>query len=141
MSDDSRLGAAFRSADYCVEHDGETRILNIGLPAPPALAAWIERHNGRRPAWLITAYNPGGEPRDDAANRAHAWVLTETLERCAIRRLSATNRDPAGNWPDEPGWLVAGLEEGRARHLARRFGQAAIVAVRATQVDLLWCTP
>ncbi|WP_423820753.1 DUF3293 domain-containing protein [Salinisphaera sp. SPP-AMP-43] len=116
----------------------QTITLNLGHPTPATLAQWVSRHNDTVPAWLITAYNPGGEVASDADNHAREHALAQLLERNELRCLRAVNRDTGGNWPNEPGWLVAGLEEGMARSLGRRFGQAAIVSVQVQSVDLIW---
>lgn len=134
----SDLNNVFANTDYCVEHPDETVTLHLNQPTPKVLAEWIAAHNGPAPAWLITAYNPGGEAAPGADNRARHARLDTLLARHGLRRLAAVNRDRSGDWPDEPGWLVAGLEEGMARSLAQRFGQAAIVAVDRHRVGLLW---
>ncbi|KEZ77009.1 DUF3293 domain-containing protein [Salinisphaera hydrothermalis] len=134
----TELSDAFESTDYCAEYQNETVTLNLYHPTPAGLAAWIEGHNGPTPAWLITAYNPGGEAASDRDNRARESLLDNLLDRAGLACLPAVNRDTAGSWPNEPGWLVAGLEEGMARQLGRRFGQAALVAVDRERVDLIW---
>lgn len=132
------LNDAFESTDYCVQYQGDTVTLKLYQPTPEPLAGWVSAHNDAAPAWLITAYNPGGEAASETDNRARQYVLDALLDRHGLERLAAVNRDTGGDWPNEPGWLVAGLEEGRARHLARRFGQAALVAVDRERVDLVW---
>lgn len=134
----SDLNDVFASTDYCVEYHGQTITLNLYQPTPTALAEWVSARNGAAPAWLITAYNPGGEAASEADNRARQYVLDTLLDRHGVDRLAAVNRDTAGDWPNEPGWLVAGLEEGMARNMAQRFGQVAIVAVDRKRVDLVW---
>lgn len=136
----SELDAAFRAAAYRVDLDGTQCVLRIGAPPPCALADWIARRTGATPAWLITACNPRGQRVSDAANRGRSLVLTQLIARSGLHNLAAVNRDPAGAWPDEPGWLIAGLEEGRARDLARRFDQAALVAVTPANCTLVWIT-
>ena len=138
MRERNELSNAFESTDYCVEHQGENVVLNLYRATPATLAEWISARNGAAPAWLITAYNPGGEAAAEADNRARHYVLDTLLDRHGFDRLAAVNRDTGGDWPNEPGWLVAGMEEGMARNLARRFGQVAIVAVDRQRVDLVW---
>lgn len=138
MRSPAELTPAFETTDYCVEHSGKTNRLKLYQAPPAALADWIAGRNAATPAWLITACNPGGQAISEALNRARADRLAALLDRQGLRRLPAINRDTAGSWPDEPGWLVTGLEEGIARSLAQRFSQAAIVAVSRELIDLVW---
>ncbi|MGN8157247.1 DUF3293 domain-containing protein [Salinisphaera sp. RV14] len=138
MRQRSELSNTFQSTDYCVEYRGENIVLNLYRATPATLADWVSVRNGATPAWLITAYNPGAEAAAAVDNRARHQVLDTLLKRRGFDRLAAVNRDTAGDWPNEPGWLVAGMEEGMARNLARRFGQVAIVAVDRARVDLVW---
>lgn len=134
------LTAAFEATDYCVDYQKQIFILHPGCPPLDAISSWVAAHNGAAPAWLITACNPGGEAISEIKNRALVETLDAQLNRAGLHCLTAVNRDPTGNWPDEPSRLIAGLEEGMARTLARRFGQAAIVAVRHNSVELAWET-
>ncbi|HET7315338.1 DUF3293 domain-containing protein [Salinisphaera sp.] len=138
MREPTELTPAFESTDYCVEHRDETITLKLYQRTPQPLADWIAHYNGDTPAWLITAYNPGGEAVDAADNRARQYLLDALLDRHGLHCLPAVNRDTGGQWPNEPGWLVAGLEEGMARNLARRFGQAAVVSVSRETSSLIW---
>lgn len=141
MRSQSELNSAFHETDYCVEYDEQTITLNLGQPTPDKLAEWVRRHSGDTPAWLITAYNPGGEAAADTDNHAREHVLAQLLDRDELRCLRAVNRDTGGDWPNEPGWLVAGMEEGMARGLGRRFGQAALVSVAPAGLGLVWIAP
>ena len=55
--------------------------------------------------------------------------LRSRLKQDAIRWLPAVNRDPKGQWPDEPGALLidCGLEYARA--LGQRYAQNAMLAL------------
>lgn len=138
MRSKTELAGAFAATDYRVEHGGRVITLHLGEPPPSQLVDWIVAWAGSSTAWLITGCNPGAEMVSRAENEARCRVLGTMLNRSGVSRLPAVNHDPKGLWPDEPGWLVAGLEEGMARNLARRFGQAAIVAVRAGDANLIW---
>lgn len=133
------LNAAFMAARYCIEYEENTITLSPERPTPAELRPWLARHAGRGSAWLVTAFNPGGELAPVSQNRARMWLLDMLLSRAGSTCLPATGKDPSGHWPDEPGWLAAGLEEGYSRCLATRLGQAAILAVNDKTSTLLWC--
>ncbi|MBY0334974.1 MAG: DUF3293 domain-containing protein, partial [Acetobacteraceae bacterium] len=89
----------------------------------PALEALL-RGWGAREAAFLTAWNPWGRPRGDAANaRAHARLLGET------RRLRR-----ATGWCGTREWreltLLLAADPRRIATLARRHRQAAVVHLR-----------
>ncbi|GAB3683544.1 DUF3293 domain-containing protein [Salinisphaera aquimarina] len=137
MTDD--IQTLFASACYRVTLPSGFADLRIDAPCPDTLACWLARHAGSTPAWLITAHNPRAQLLDASVNRARATVLEHYATTRHLVALECVNQDPADAWPDEPGLLIAGLEEGMARALGRRFAQLAIVEVRIAQsVRLLW---
>ncbi|MES1942329.1 hypothetical protein T5B8_18913 [Salinisphaera sp. T5B8] len=127
MSDDLR--AAFEATDYRVFLDGDSHVLRIGAPCPEPIARWLTHRAFTDCAWLVTAYNPDAEQIDEASNRARDALLRDWADRRASAWLETVNQDPSGEWPDEPGVLVAGIEEGEVQSLARRLDQAAIVLI------------
>jgi len=128
---------AFRHTLYCVNAHESMHTLHIGRPCPPALVDWIARY--ARTAWLITADNPRAEPLDEAINQTRRQLLETWTRTRALACLACVNQDPLGGWPDEHGLLIAGIQEGSARALGRRFGQLAIVAVSGNRpVELVW---
>lgn len=137
MSDD--LGAAFETARYRVFIGDGSHVLAIGAPCPQPIATWISRHASGHCAWLVTAHNPNAEQIDAERNRARHTLLRAWATRRAGGWLETVNEDPDNHWPDEPGVLAIGIDEGEVRAQARRFGQAAIVAVPAEgPVTLVW---
>ena len=133
------LNAAFEAARYRVFLAGESHVLHIGAPCPEALHDWLSDQAFASCAWLITAFNPNAEQIDAERNHARDAVLRDWAARRASVWLETVNEDPNGDWPDEPGVLVADIEEGEVRAMARRLGQAAIVAVLANNVaTLVW---
>jgi len=137
MSDD--LQSAFEATHYRVFLDDDSHVLEIGALCPEPVTEWISRHAGARCAWLITGYNPDAQPIDDARNRARDRLLREWAHTRANAWLETVNEDPGRHWPNEPGVLLAGIEEGEVRATARRFGQAAIVVVPvAAAIQLIW---
>jgi hypothetical protein len=137
------LKQAFAATRYQVALDGKWLTLTTGAPCPEPLAAWL-RAQGSPIAWLITAYNPGARMLAATTNAARHAVLRDWVAQRGLACLDSVNVDPTQKWPsdpwpDEPGLLIAGLEEDLARALAGRFGQLAMLAVRPdAPVALVW---
>lgn len=118
------LIAAFTAAEYLVETEAGPIAFRLGRTTP-ALDRVL---HGRRWA-VITAHNPDGRLQSRRHNAAAHGRLRQALERLAPATcVPACNRDPAGDWPDEPGWLFTPAEITEVDRLARRFGQRATVA-------------
>jgi hypothetical protein len=121
------LATAFAAAEYLVEAGDETLRVRIGRRHPR-----LDARTGGRAWALVTAFNPGARRQPEAANHAADAALARRLRR---RRpdvlLRCRNRDPAGRWPDEPGWLFAPATAAEADRVGREFGQAAVVYARA----------
>jgi hypothetical protein len=118
-----RIAAAFRAADYIVGTGDAACRVRIGRRHPA-----LDERVGHRPWSIVTAFNPGARRRDDDANRASDAALRRQLDALAPAVLiRCTNRDPAGDWPDEPSWLFAPADADAADALAAAHGQAAIV--------------
>ncbi|ERJ19959.1 hypothetical protein SSPSH_001134 [Salinisphaera shabanensis E1L3A] len=137
MSDDLR--GAFEATDYRVFLDNESHVLHIGAPCPEPLSDWLAHRAFTQCGWLITAYNPKAEQIDAACNQARDALLRAWAQRRAAAWLETVNEAPNGGWPDEPGVLVAGIEEGEIRAMGRRLDQAALVQIAAADsIELVW---
>ncbi|MES1933742.1 hypothetical protein T35B1_14110 [Salinisphaera shabanensis T35B1] len=136
---DTDLNAAFEATRYRVFLAGESHVLHIGAPCPEPLNDWLSDRAFASCGWLITAFNPNAEQIDAERNAARDALLRDWAARRASAWLATVNEDPHGDWPDEPGVLVAGIEEGEVRAMARRLAQAAIVCVAArSAASLVW---
>lgn len=100
-------------------------MLRIGVPSP-ALADWLKSVGSRHFA-VLTAYNPASCPLPPAVNAERQAILQARLAAGSWPLCAGVNRDPAGEWPDEPSLLVAGMPLAMARALAGEFGQNALV--------------
>ena len=94
------------------------------------------RRHGWRDWAFITAWNPRSHPlpawRNDYRQRRLARLFPLALVGAGI------GEDP--DWPGEESLCVLGLSAGRARRIARLFGQNAIVAgTRGGAARLIWC--
>ncbi|MDT8410047.1 MAG: DUF3293 domain-containing protein [Wenzhouxiangellaceae bacterium] len=95
----------------------------------PALPAWF----------IVTAFNPHGRLQSMRCNRhAHARLSARLENKVQNLVLPTCHRDPSGQWPDEPGWLVACSDPHDGVALAREFDQLAIVAGCQHRAAELW---
>ena len=118
------LVAAFTAAEYIVDAPEAAIVIRVGEKNPG-----LDRLLGERPWAVITAHNPDGRACSAESNSAAQRVLEQDLRRSRPSTLlPVCNRDPAGNWPDEPAWLFTPRTIEQADRLAQRFGQRAILA-------------
>jgi len=128
---------AFHDAAYDVYHNEAYERVHISCPCPPRLAQWIAPHG--KTAWLITADNPGTARLGEHVNTARRHMLGTWVRTRGFACRPCVNRDLSGDWPDEHGLVILGIEEGRARALGQRFGQWAMVAIGPERpVELIW---
>ncbi|MGY1424952.1 DUF3293 domain-containing protein [Lysobacter sp. A289] len=120
--DPIELSAAYASARYVVKLDGDTLPLQVGHHAADLEAYWPAKRY-----LFITAWNPASEPRSDTANTAADVVLETRLDAIGAARLRAWAEAPDGGW-QEPGWLLADIDDNTVDRLASEFGQAAVLA-------------
>lgn len=121
----AHLHRAYRAAEYRV---GAVR-LRIGRRSAALdglFGVW-----GRRVAVLLTAWNPRSRRRPEGIN-------TRMMDRLGtwLRRVAVTPAESGeGRWRETQ--LCAACAPAWAARLARRFGQAAIVVLRAGQAPRL----
>ncbi|MEE4639196.1 MAG: DUF3293 domain-containing protein [Wenzhouxiangella sp.] len=124
--------AAYRAARYRVETAFD---LAIDVPSS-ALAGW-QADRGVACSALITACNPASHAQSERRNQAANRQLQSELSRRKLVFSQTLALDPEDRWPDEPGFLIAGLAREAAAALGRRFGQNAIVWVGADAIPRL----
>lgn len=131
------LQAAFLETAYHVVVADKTCILQIGQDHPEFDAILVQFGQA---AWaIVTAYNPGAQTLSEQENvlraeRLRLAALNQGWLVCPARNVAAR-----GDWPDEPGLLLAGCGEAAARQLARAFGQLAFVCGEIGQrARLVW---
>ena len=116
--------AAYEAAEYRIEVDPPI-VLRIGQPNE-ALAR-LMAGKGMSTAAFLTACNPLGQMLGVADNATRTAALGAELERFAPQVLPARGVDPAGRWPDEPGFLALGCPPAIIEALGRRHRQNAVV--------------
>jgi hypothetical protein len=125
----TRLAKAFAASRYEVAG----AVLRVG--GRRGVDALLARLRAREAA-LLTAWNPLGRRRPEGANRHAQRALDTALHHVAT--LPAASG--LGAWREE--MRAVALPWARALRLARRFRQAAILALRrGAPARLLWCRP
>jgi hypothetical protein len=133
---DPRLLAAYTAADYEIQAP-DPFTLHVGEASAPLMA--LHRLFGVDCSVVATAFNPGSERRDAQANALANQRLMDAVTEHGWLHMAAINRDPHGDWSDEPGLLVLGADEAAAVELGRRFEQAAVLFNATDCVPrLLW---
>lgn len=130
----TQLVEAYEAAEYCVDA-GVSFVLRIGRPSA-ALARVLRRH-GTAACAFITACNPEGQLLSAAENAARTLELEADLRRFSPLLLPASGVDPAGHWPEEPGFLVLGCAPAVIEVLGRRYRQNAVVLCQEDAVPRL----
>jgi len=123
---------AFLDTDYAVRDGGVWRVVRIG-----------ERHPGiekliKARGVFITGWNPFGKRADAAANAARNRSMARILAARGYRTLPHQGIGSDGDWAED-GFFVRDMRVATARHLARAFGQLAIVSIaRGRKAELIW---
>ncbi len=119
------LRRAFRSAHYRFDTPRGPLLLQIGHYSEPLRQLLHE--TGHACAAAITAYNPGGQPRDNDRNQGAQQQLERELLSMGLTCFPGRHEDPQGQWPVEFSALVLGLSCSMACRIAARYGQLAVV--------------
>lgn len=89
--------------------------------------------------WLVvTAANPWSLTLTPAINAARDLVLHAELVALGLNPRRVRAADPDGDW-QEDGWLVP-HDDALATVLMRRYQQAGVYVLRASQRTVLWAT-
>jgi hypothetical protein len=122
-----RLLRAYRETHY----EAAGIAIRIGRRAPAIDALLRGLHS--KQAGLITAWNPASRRLPDGVNRRRQLRLREHLRRTRFIAAHGHLR----HWHEDK--LLAAADPRRLALIARRFGQSAIVVVRAGRpARLLW---
>lgn len=136
---DAVLRDAYLAAEYVVPLGGRLCRFRAGVLPPEPLASWLGEHG---PAGWLSAFNPGSRRLPVLENLRRHQRLWGRLRDLGVAAWVGYAVDPAGEWPDETGFLVPGIGLPQLNRVALDFGQAAVLwlqPARATQ--LLFCQP
>jgi hypothetical protein len=90
------------------------------------------------PLFVLTAWNPGGVERDQAANDAAERVLEAELTAGGRTWWPADGHSPDESW-SEPGVALGGLDRDTACALGERYGQLAVFELTGAVVRVVRC--
>jgi hypothetical protein len=90
------------------------------------------------PIFVLTAYNPGGEDRDDSLNEASERTLERELASEGATFWPAIGHSRDGSW-SEPGVALARFDRSRACAYGARYGQLAVYELTTEQVHVVRC--
>lgn len=134
-----RWEAVYRKAEYQVMLPAAALTFQIGRYDEQAERLLRAETELQREWFIITPCNPRSELAREALNLFYFNELRYQLEASSSRWFKARNRDPGGEWPDEPGFLVIDAERPWIMDLGRRFHQNALVAAKLGEAPrLLW---
>ena len=133
----SELEGAYKATIYRVFLPGGTCELRIGQPCE-TLRCWLETADCTEFA-LITAYNPGGQPMDEAINAERQSQLECELLEGNYEIYAAQHEADADSWPAEESCFVPDISPLDACALAAEYGQNAVVCGGVDAVPhLVW---
>jgi hypothetical protein len=121
QDDPAELARAFAGATYRVELGGEPVEFHVGRVAED-----VERRLPASTYAFITAWNPDAERQPQQENARDDDALAARLTAAGVEFRRTWAQDAEGGHR-EAGWLVAGLDLGRADALGREFEQAGIL--------------
>lgn len=117
---------AYRKARYAFRSDlGDWSDLPLGASCQD-LKECMNRMRCASAA-LITASNPGSEPRSPLHNRRANAALRAEVSGRQMAVLEARGSDPSGSWPEEDSLLILDVTQGDACALARSYRQNALL--------------
>lgn len=126
MREDSQIDvqtvAAYRRTQYRISEHFSLWIDEHSIE----LASWQARH-AVHCSVFISAVNPHSKVLSHHENRARHERLRTRLEREGLSFVAGAGLAPDRLWPEEPGFLVAGVDQLHACRLGDEFHQNAVV--------------
>ncbi len=119
---------AYMGTDFCVDAEAPF-VIHIGEPCE-ALAP-IYAANKVQSCAFISACNPLGALAGDTLNEARQAAFARMLDARGLPYLGGAGRDPHGEFPAEPSFLVLGTGLEEAKAIGRELHQNAIVFCEA----------
>lgn len=134
---DADLRAAFKKTQFIAKLPAGELTITIGA-TDADLTVLMDSHSVSTAAY-ITAWNPYSQPTSADVNRNANLSLERLLQQSGLPFWPCDGKDPAGQWPAEPGFLVLGADRRWLRKLGRKFRQHALVIARRNgKPKLLW---
>jgi hypothetical protein len=134
-----RWEAIYQTAEYDVALSTGVVTLRIGHHDAEAERRFVAETGVTREWFIITPCNPRSELAREELNLFYFNQLRYEMESKSGQWSKAVNRDPSGQWPDEPGFFVADPDRIWIMELGRRFYQNALVTAELGAAPrLLW---
>jgi len=124
---------AFLATEYLVNRNGTLIPIRIGHHPQ-----WSDDDLDMACWCILTPCNPGAQRLSTADNQVRFDRLRWRIESDGLRWLPCCNRDPGGNWPDEPGCLIVAPGASWLRRQMQDFGQLGVVYGRPGEPAELW---
>jgi len=121
------LLAAYRRTHYHVLLEPQDIVLQIDRYDAQTDRLLCSAADVRNVWSIITPCNPRSQPISKTSNLHSLRDFHAELNEQHLRWIAAVNRDPRGEWPDEPGVLLCDPPSGAAEALGHKYRQNAIV--------------
>ncbi|MBS0299627.1 MAG: DUF3293 domain-containing protein [Proteobacteria bacterium] len=119
------LIASYRDANYRINASPESFTLRIDQYSEP-LARFLAASKLRCAA-IVSAYNPGSRLSSEEDNSAAHAALRNLLQQHPHTVIEGLHTDPAGAWPAEKSFFIAGMDLDAAKLVGQQFNQNAVV--------------
>lgn len=119
------LIASYRDANYQINASPESLTLRIDQYSEP-LALFLAASKLRFAA-IVSAYNPRSRLSNEEDNSAAHEALRNLLQHHPHAVIEGLHTDPAGTWPVEKSFFIAGMDLDAAKLLGQQFNQNAMV--------------
>ncbi|MBS1139085.1 MAG: hypothetical protein H6R13_538 [Proteobacteria bacterium] len=137
MAKTSELEVAYKATTYRVYLSGGICDLRVGEPCE-TLRCWLETA-GCKQFSIITAFNPGSQPTDEALNAERQAQLECDLLEGNYEPYAGQNVPDSEAWPVEESCFVPDLAPEDACALAGDYGQNAVISGGSDGVPhLVW---
>lgn len=126
---------AYHQAIYAVHLPNGEMILKVGERSQNLIELL---HGQQSEAWaFITGANPRSQLLSEEENQSRNQQLVALLKKEKYVFFEGEGRSSDGNWPSEKSFLVLGISEKEAVHLARHFNQAGLLIGTSSGVPVL----
>ncbi len=136
-----RLLESYLNTNYKILTEAGELTLKIGQQQP-LLDAILKPLSGATDNWaIISAHNPGSEVQTTATNKHSNQLMEARIAALGLSYWQETAGDCQHDFPDEDGFLIAGISSQQLAELAIDFGQNAVVYGRLSSSARLLVFP
>ncbi len=136
-----QLLESYLNTNYRVQVGDQEILLQIGQ-RQPLLDALLQQSPEPMDNWaVISGHNPGSRVQTSAVNHHSNRLLEAKINALGLVYWPETAGDCQHDFPDEDGFLIAGINYQQLAELAVDFGQNAVVYGRLSSVARLLIFP